>query len=385
MKTNILLTVLIGINFGLLAQVTDTGDKVGIGTTSPLTKLTISGVDSQSWGSGIGLLRSGVDGRILVDTDGMKFRNMNSGKNFFFRNSSNQTTVFIKDNGNVGIGTSSPSSNLHVDGNDTRIKVTHQDNAAGLSIGQWDYINNRIESWGRELLITNYYGNTYFGSSGNKQLTLTQSGNIGIGTTNPLTKLTINGADSQSWGSGIGLLRSGVDGRILVDTDGMKFRNMNSGKNFIFRNSSNQTTVFIKDNGNIGIGTTNPNSWKLAVNGNIRAKEIKVETGWSDFVFENNYKLPTLKEVENHIKEKGHLKNIPSAKEVEKNGIFLGEMNSKLLQKIEELTLYTIQQEKRLDNLESKNEKLEEENKALKTLNSKLLEVQKRLEKLEQK
>lgn len=136
-------------------------------------------------------------------------------------------------------------------------------------------------------------------------------------------------------------------------------------------------------NGNLGIGTLNPGTWKLAVNGKIRAKEIKVETGWSDFVFENDYKLPTLKEVEKHIKENGHLKDIPSAKEVKKNGIFLGEMDSKLLQKIEELTLYTIQQEKRLDNLESKNKKLEEENKALKTLNSKLLELQKRLEKLE--
>ena len=70
--------------------------------------------------------------------------------------------------------------------------------------------------------------------------------------------------------------------------------------------------------------------------------------GWSDFVFFKDYKLPTLKEVENHIKEKGHLKDIPSAKEVEKNGFFLGEMDAKLLQKIEELTLYTIEQEKKI-------------------------------------
>jgi hypothetical protein len=76
-----------------------------------------------------------------------------------------------------------------------------------------------------------------------------------------------------------------------------------------------------------------------------------------------------LKEVENHIKEKGHLKDIPSAKEVEKNGIFLGQMDSKLLQKIEELTLYTIQQEKKIKELES--------------LNTKFIKLQKRLEKLE--
>jgi len=149
----------------------------------------------------------------------------------------------------------------------------------------------------------------------------------------------------------------------------------------------NQNVRFtVENNGSVGIGTTNLGSWKLAVNGNIRAKEIKVETGWSDYVFEDGYKLPTLKEVENHINEKGHLKDIPSAKEVEKNGIFLGEMDSKLLQKIEELTLYTINQEKKIKFLEKQNsriEKLEKVNKSLKTMNLKIIELQKRLEKLE--
>ncbi len=120
---------------------------------------------------------------------------------------------------------------------------------------------------------------------------------------------------------------------------------------------------------NVGIGTTNPGTWKLAVNGKIRAKEIKVETGWADFVFYDTYKLPTLLEVEQHINQKGHLKDIPSAKEVEENGIFLGQMDAKLLQKIEELTLYTIDQDKKIKKLES--------------LNKQLLELQSRLEKLE--
>lgn len=107
----------------------------------------------------------------------------------------------------------------------------------------------------------------------------------------------------------------------------------------------------IMDVGNVGIGTTTPDA-KLAVNGNIHAKEVKVDLiGWSDFVFEKGYALPTLEEVENHIKEKGHLQDIPSAEEVEENGINLGEMNAKLLQKIEELMLYTIQQQKEIDEL----------------------------------
>ncbi len=104
--------------------------------------------------------------------------------------------------------------------------------------------------------------------------------------------------------------------------------------------------------GNVGIGTSNPGSWKLAVKGKIRAEEIKVETGWADYVFKEDYDLPTLEEVEKHIKEKGHLINIPSAKEVEENGILLGEMNKLLLEKIEELTLYVLKQEKRIDQLQ---------------------------------
>ncbi len=112
-------------------------------------------------------------------------------------------------------------------------------------------------------------------------------------------------------------------------------------------------------NGSLGIGTTTTGPHKLAVEGSIGAREIKVQaSGWSDFVFEDHYYLPTLKEVEQHIQEKGHLQDIPSAKEVKENGIYLGEMDSKLLQKIEELTLYTIEQEKRIKNLEESNQKL---------------------------
>lgn len=131
---------------------------------------------------------------------------------------------------------------------------------------------------------------------------------------------------------------------------------------FVVANGSALIEGDIFTDSNIGIGTTNvggADNWKLAVNGKIRAKEIKVETGWSDFVFESDYKLPTLEEVEEHIQKNGHLKDIPSAKEVEENGVLLGEMDSKLLQKIEELTLYMIEMNKKI-------QKLEEENKVLK-------------------
>ncbi len=112
--------------------------------------------------------------------------------------------------------------------------------------------------------------------------------------------------------------------------------------------------------GNVGIGTSNPGTYKLAVNGNIHTKEVKVDLiGWADYVFKEGYPLPTLEEVENHIKEKGHLINIPSAAEVRANGIQLGEMNKLLLEKIEELTLYILEQDKNQKQLEERIDQLE--------------------------
>ncbi|WP_159075846.1 tail fiber protein [Muricauda brasiliensis] len=115
-------------------------------------------------------------------------------------------------------------------------------------------------------------------------------------------------------------------------------------------NGTNIKDVIYKANfpGKVGIGTIAPGAYQLAVKGKIRAEEIKVETGWADYVFKEGYNLPTLEEVERHIKEKGHLINIPSAEEVSQNGVELGEMNKLLLEKIEELTLYTLQQEKEI-------------------------------------
>ncbi|SHH88105.1 hypothetical protein [Flavobacterium defluvii] len=129
--------------------------------------------------------------------------------------------------------------------------------------------------------------------------------------------------------------------------------------------------------GNVGIGITNPAN-KLDVNGTIHSKEVKVDLlNWPDYVFKKEYQLPTLEEVEKHIAEKGHLENIPSEEEAVKNGIYLGEMNAKLLQKIEELTLYIIKQNKEIDFLKKQNvnnniislqiEELQNEIKKLKT------------------
>lgn len=106
--------------------------------------------------------------------------------------------------------------------------------------------------------------------------------------------------------------------------------------------------------GNVGIGTTTPID-KLSVNGRIRAQEVKVENAnWPDYVFKKSYSLSPLQEIEKHIQQNGHLPGIPSAAEVKQSGVNLGEMNAKLLEKIEELTLYVIELKKEITEIQSK-------------------------------
>ena len=112
--------------------------------------------------------------------------------------------------------------------------------------------------------------------------------------------------------------------------------------------------------GNVGIGTTNP-SHTLTVNGAIRAKEIIVDTGWADDVFCKDYKLLSLAEIEDYINKAGHLPGIPTAREVHDNGVKVGETQSLLLRKIEELTLHLIRMEKRVAELETENAALKKE------------------------
>ena len=142
--------------------------------------------------------------------------------------------------------------------------------------------------------------------------------------------------------------------------------NEKTGNKLYIDNSSTTTPLIYGkfDTDQVGINTKNiPSGFALAVKGKVITDEVKVAVegtaGWPDFVFEKNYPLPSLKSVEQHINLYGHLQNIPSSKEVAKNGIFLGDMNAKLLQKIEELTLYTIQQQKELEAQQQKNKTLE--------------------------
>lgn len=111
--------------------------------------------------------------------------------------------------------------------------------------------------------------------------------------------------------------------------------------------------IRISDNGNVGIGTSTPAN-KLDVLGIIRANEVIVETGWADYVFKDDYQLKPLSEVEAFIKENKHLPSVPSAATIQEKGAHVAELMTKMMEKIEELTLYSIQQKKEIDELKKR-------------------------------
>lgn len=211
-------------------------------------------------------------------------------------------------------------------------------------------------------------GQAQWGTSGNN-IYNSNTGNVGIGLANPAEKLHVNGNIklgyssgganfgiewfTSSYGYGFGHKIYNVDGGAGVPTGTVQLR-------FAARNSSATWSdmMTLTSDGKVGIGTTNPGTFKLAVEGKIGAREVKVtlQNPWPDYVFNNNYKLRSLYSLEQFIMANKHLPGLPSAEEVNKDGgIELGLMNVKLLEKIEELTLHLIELNKKVEKLEKKN------------------------------
>ena len=173
-------------------------------------------------------------------------------------------------------------------------------------------------------------------------------GNLGIGTLSPESKLHIvKGGQSIKFATGTN--SSGYSLDIGVNDDGVNFTNNSGYRGFNFINP-NGKLLSISRFGYVGIGTNSPDA-RLTVKGKIHAKEVKIDLSvpGADYVFKEGYNLISLEDIRQYIKEHGHLPNVPSAKEMEENGVELGVMNMKLLEKIEELTLYLIELKKMND------------------------------------
>lgn len=324
-------------------------------------------------------------------SNGMTF--LNSPLELRFRISNNDHMI-VTNAGFVGVGTVAPAALLDVNGkgrysDNLKIFSTPESWAEGLTVIKptgWSGIrfarndpatNNYDGNWaigysqatGNDLTIsTNYSGNQYDGLL----LISNSTRNVGIGTITPQDKLDVAGdirgasrlkfssAAAYDGGSyGVIGLQTGVPGKNIVfyNYDGPVYELMTM-------NGTTGTTAInnggLTVSGNVGIGTTAPDA-KLSVKGQIHAQEVKVDLNGAiapDYVFDKDYKLPSLEEIQSYITTHKHLPEVPSAKEIEANGLNLGEMNLLLLKKVEELTLYVIELMHEIkEHKESKNNK----------------------------
>ncbi|MEO5890424.1 MAG: hypothetical protein ABIQ31_09235 [Ferruginibacter sp.] len=253
------------------------------------------------------------------------------------------TNIYNSNMGNVGIGTTTPVNKLtiqtpinslgwtHIGGADSII-VTEGVGGVSASIGTATNHAFRINTNGQGRLSVYPAGEVVIGSN--------LVGAIG--------KLTV-----QTTNNTYGISHLGEGGNIFATYMGGTSAGIGTFSHTNMRIFSNGISriLIAEATGNVGIGTDNP-TYKLSVVGNIRATEVVVETGWADYVFDKKYKLRPLSEVEQFIHQNNHLPNIPSSGEVQEHGLLLGNTQKLMMEKIEELTLYMIGANKKIEALE---------------------------------
>ena len=314
--------------------------------------------------------------------------------------SNTDASIVIKGDGNVGVGTTNPTSKLDIQGNvtargDLYTEGSIQSNSdvvfqRGSAIKIQPFAGGGNTSSQTHTIIENGWRHNQdytsihaagLTSNTDASIVIKGDGNVGVGTTNPTSKLDIQGnvtarGDLYTEGS----IQSNSD-VIFQRGSAIKIQPFTGGSNIAsqthtiiengWRHNQDYTSIHaagitgnsnafivIKGDGNVGIGTTDPHA-KLTVDGPIRSKEVRVTANIDvpDYVFEEDYELRTLKATKAYIQQNKHLPEIPSAAEIEKDGMDVGEMNLRLLKKIEELTLYQIELQERIEKLEKQIEK----------------------------
>lgn len=291
------------------------------------------------------------------------------GNNNFYIRSDNNSFISLQNRTLINILTDDGVSGLQVkDGlaihgstnnSGNHLLFRRSDGAAEMARLGWedeDAVNSPF------LIKSSNGNNLLFRINTTDVLTLAISGNAGLGTTTPLARLDVRGNLILDAGADPHLFTGSTNAeqnrflRLLnspsvLSASGLKAGGILISDNYSFANPGKNDLVV---KGNVAIGSASAGTYKLAVNGTIGARRIKVtqENPWADFVFEDNYPLLSLPETAAFIRQHKHLPGIPTTAEVNKDGVDLGEMNTKLLQKVEELTLHLIEHDKRMAALE---------------------------------
>jgi hypothetical protein len=250
----------------------------------------------------------------------------------------------------VGVGTSTPGTKLHINGINELLRLGSSN--PQISFYQGSTATGTLYLDANDLKLatyaTNNTGKVMVRVNGGDRLTVAPDGNVGIATTTPLSRLHIaSGDDASLTANGFMMLGSEASGNIVIDNN-----------EIIARNNGATSTLFLQNNGGpVQIGSTAvPTGYLLSVAGKAICTELRVQlTGaWPDYVFDQKYKLPSFDKLRQYINENKHLPNIPAAKDVEKSGIEVGDMQRRMMEKIEELTLYVLELEKKVGALEKK-------------------------------
>lgn len=258
-----------------------------------------------------------------------------------------QRVHYINYNYNLGVGTTLPEAKLHVFQNPSSDPI----DAMTIDVGSFGTFQNANKS--------HYFRVRDIGGNNNVPFIIKGSGNVGVGTETPAAKMHL--VSSYVFPDSEGTL-------IVGDTSQVNLRfgcadryswMQGHGTSPLHINPLGNNVILNKDGGNVGIGTQNPDQ-KLTVKGKIHAEDVIVDMNIpADYVFQKyfegqssirpDYQMPTLKELESFVKENKHLPEIPSGEAIVKDGVNLGDFQMKLLQKIEELTLYIIALKKEID------------------------------------